>query len=879
MTSRKADEKQLEKAEGILRWRLALKEAQDHLIPFAQLFMPDAQGQRLGDPLATRYFPGNFHRFLAEKLEAIEWKSGITASARSRQRKRWRDVKRNLALSVPAQHGKEIDDRCPVLTNEGWKNHGDLQVGDKVFTATGALANVTYVSEGSYSDLKVRTADGAEIIAHRDHLWVVHDRTVRDRPRTVMTTQQLLDAGLRDKRGGRRWHLPLVEPLQAPEADLPIHPYVLGAWLGGGNARAARITHAANDDEVIEAMVAAGAEVRCSSRHASTGAFDTWFTLPMRHALIGAGLLGNKHIPDVYLAASFDQRMELLAGLIDTDGYVHHESRRVCISGCDERLMRQVATLVRTFGWRATVARFEPTTSSSGIVGKKPTYQVTFSPDLPIPTRMPRKRIEGFDVQRRRIAIDSIEEVEPVRSRCIAIDHPEHVYLVGEHLTPTHNTQLASIFFLAWFIGRNPHKNVIFITYNDDFARAIGRKVKAVLTSPIFKQIFPNFSVNADSKAADAITTMDGGTLYFLGFKSGISGKPADLLIIDDPIKGREQARSPTLLQELKEKYWMEVESRCHNDTIRFVIQTRWAVDDLIGMLCDPSHPDYDPETAKDWEYINIPAIQTDPEVAALVGLQVGDALWPERHGLPRLQNYRRRAPREFEALMQGNPTPDDGELFKREMLIPYTSPGELPVRLLMYGASDHAITEKRENDPSCVGCIGVDENDEWWIMPDIVWKHTSPDALVENILAQISAHRPMMWFAEQDMIGMTLGPAIRRGMEEKGVFTMLEPVSKTSDKQAKAATAIHRAAMHKIHFPTFAPWWSAARSELLKFPMDRHDDFVDWLSIIARGLDKVRGVGRQVSKKKEAKPFTMDWIKNRSGRQESSAGRHYCSL
>lgn len=472
----------------------------------------------------------------------------------------------------------------------------------------------------------------------------------------------------------------------------------------------------------------------------------------------------------------------------------------------------------------------------------------------------------------------------------------------GKHIAlavpPQHGkTQLGSIFFIAWLMGKFPHLNILFATYNENYARSIGRKVKAITESKLFAQVFPGFALRKDSKSAEVLSTTKGGGASFLGRGGSGTGKPADILLIDDPIKGRAEAKSELVIAELWDWYTDVADTRCHVGTLQIVIHTRWIVDDLIGRLCDPTHEDYDPKLAKHWDYINIPAINTnralaeelgqtleaptDPDVIEEFGDKPLAALWPERFPAEFLALKKRRSRKTFEALYQGNPSPDDGELFTRDMLVGYGSPEQIPTRGVMYLASDHAIGERRDSDSTCLGCVLVDDNDDWWVLPDLFWQQTNADGIIEAAMAKIAAHRPVMWFGENDMIGKTLGPSIRRRMEEERLYTMMVPVSTTQDKVAKSANLQARMSLRKVRFPKFAPWYARLESQFLKFPVDKHDDAVDFLGIMARGLDSVRGTRRPKDQKSGPEPGTFDALValGRKARRSPAQGRHYCSL
>lgn len=830
------------------------RRARESLLDFIQFTMPDPNHP--DDVDISQYAVKPHHRLLCEALEKVA-----------------RGECLRLAISMPPQFGKQIADSVDVLTAGGWKKHGDLKVGDRVFGPDGKPTKVVDVMPPSMEKMKVRFTDGAEIICHPNHEWTVWQRGY-GRWRTLETKELAKRAlWVKQSNGKSRssYSVAPVPRIEFPDADLILHPYVLGAWLGDGTTGKPAITYHPNDGEVVAEIAFLGYAPSATWVHNKTGIVTRNFG-----GSIGTGNAGElpkklsalcvyceKHIPEIYKLSSVSQRLELLAGLIDTDGYVFQRGRRVAFSNANKRLIDDVADVVRSLGWRATISATQPCVSSSGIVGRKVVYQLTFSPDLEIRTRIPRKKISQWSVVRRKRGVVSIEPCAPELGRCITVDRKDGLYLVGRHLIPTHNSESASRRFPAWYEGNNPSKKLMFGTYNSDFAKNFGDQVREIMEGSRFKQVFPDFSLRIGSKAKDEMSTIDGGHLLFLGRGGSGTGHPADGFLIDDPLKNDEEANSPTIREALWQWYTKVANTRCHSLSWQIIIQTRWHEDDLIGRLCDPSHPDHDPEIAKQWTYLNIPAIVEDPELADALGLEVGSSLWEERFSLQHLRTAQRMNPRGFEALYQGNPSPEDGSYFKAENLVEYM-PNQLPKNLRIYGASDHALTKKQENDASCLGCVGVDENNNIWILPDIWWNREEPDIMVDAMIDQMLNHKPLIWWAEDEHIKKSVGPFLQRRMLERSAFCLVEGMTSSKDLVQRARPIQGMIAMNKVMFPKYAPWWPKARGELLKFPNATHDDFISFLSLIGRGLERIVAAGGAGQPKGEDIPKvgTIAWVR-----------------
>lgn len=429
---------------------------------------------------------------------------------------------------------------------------------------------------------------------------------------------------------------------------------------------------------------------------------------------------------------------------------------------------------------------------------------------------------------------------------------------------PRHGkSELTSKRFPAFFAGRNPEKSIIFGTYNQTFAEDFGRAVRDIMNSDAFKQVFPNVQLKTGSQASDRLETTDDGLLVFVGRGGSVTGRGGDLIVIDDPLKNSEEADSPTIRESLWAWFTNDILTRRMTEDARvIIIQTRWHEDDLVGRLTDPKNPNYDAEEAKNWKIINIPALAEDDDI---LGRQPGEALWPKRFGREFLLRFKRTNPRGFSALYQQRPTPEDGDFFKAEHLLTYL-PHERPKLsdLRIYMASDHAVSQKQENDKTCILVVGVDVNDNIWLL-DCWWKRAPTDVVVEKIIDMLEHWKPLRWWAEEDHIIKSIGPFLRKRMAERRVYHGVSKVSAYADKSKKAQAIQGRMAMKMVMFPAKAPWWEDAKDELLKFPRAAHDDFVDALGTIGRGLGVLHGPAKPPPEKPPVDTGTWGWIKKNS--------------
>lgn len=366
---------------------------------------------------------------------------------------------RQCLLYVPRKNGKAIDIDTPIPTPTGWARMGDLKAGDEVFDECGRVCRVVRAFPVMHGNpcYRVRFSDGSEVVADAEHLWTVHDRH-RDGRAVTITTDEIartFRVGNRATHRERRYTLPPARSLQLPPADLPIDPYTLGVWLGDGNSGDARITVGEADAELITHLEACGtavarrrADTRSSAARYLLGSFGRGAGRgrSFQAALRAAGLLGNKHIPAPYLRGSEAQRMALLQGLMDTDGYCS-KAGQCEFTTTSPALRDGFLELARGLGFKPTLKTARATVYGKDC-GEKYRIQFWAFQDRPV-FRLTRKaaRLKPAPEGPTRSTTRQVVAVEPVASvpvRCIAVDSPSRLYLAGRGMVPTHNTPLAA---------------------------------------------------------------------------------------------------------------------------------------------------------------------------------------------------------------------------------------------------------------------------------------------------------------------------------------------------------------------------------------------------------------------------------------------------
>jgi predicted phage terminase large subunit-like protein len=375
--------------------------------------------------------------------------------------------------------GKLLSLRTPIPTPYGWTSVGQLQVGEQVFGDDGLPCAVEWLSDIDLMPESFRVVfdDGSVIEACGDHLWLTYDAkelaalTRRDpewrakrrskrnsratfgqgevkslavaaRNRlhpppalpppmgTLRTTGEI--AATLTVSGGRSNHaIPVAKALELPKADLPLDPYVFGAWLGDGTTLTGQIT--TGDVEIIHEIEAAGwkANKVPSSPYA-------WRIVGLTARLRDLGLLGEKSIPSVYMRGSIEQRRALLQGLMDTDGTCGIDGR-VEFTNTNQRLAHAVYELAASLGQKPTINE-----GRAKLNGRDcgPVWDVAWTPTLSV-FRIPRK-VERQHLNTRRTNrfryVTSCSRIPSRPMRCIRVSNPSGLFLVGRSMIPTHNS-------------------------------------------------------------------------------------------------------------------------------------------------------------------------------------------------------------------------------------------------------------------------------------------------------------------------------------------------------------------------------------------------------------------------------------------------------
>ena len=402
---------------------------------------------------------------------------------------------------------------------------------------------------------------------------------------------------------------------------------------------------------------------------------------------------------------------------------------------------------------------------------------------------------------------------------------PAHIQLIGKNLEslergeidrlaifmpPRHGkSMLCSEFFPAWYLGRNPRNFVIQATYAQELADDFGRKVRNQLKSDDFMRVFEGVGLRDDSSSAKRFHTVHGGTYSAVGAGGAITGRGAHLLVIDDPIKGREEAESGLQRRNLIEWYKSVAYTRLQPGGAIILIQTRWHEEDLAGWILENSD--------ENWKILDLPAINAN-----------GDALWPEAYSVEKLKKIRATVgDRVWESLYQQRPSAEQGAILKRDW---WQKLNYEPRYDFIIQSYDTAFSTKESADFSARTTWGVFSrlNEDSGMVEACVglieaWRDRVEYPDLRRI-AQDSywEYKPNLVLIEKRASGQSLLQDLRRA----GI--PVHEYKPDKDKVSRAHAIAPMLQSGLVYVPSEELWVDDIIGECASFPYGKHDDYVD---------------------------------------------------
>ncbi len=405
----------------------------------------------------------------------------------------------------------------------------------------------------------------------------------------------------------------------------------------------------------------------------------------------------------------------------------------------------------------------------------------------------------------------------------------------------------ATVVAPTWFLGNRPNQRVILATYGDDLARRHGRRTRQLLRAPEVEGIL-GCTLDPESRAADEFGLTNGSEYIACGIMGGVTGNRAHGIVIDDPIKGREQADSQVIRDRTWDAYQDDLLTRLIPGGWVVLINTRWHEDDLSGRILPADWTgqsgDIECRDGNTWRVLCLQAecqTQSDP-----LNRKVGEMLWPEWFDDRHWKQFRLNR-RTWASLYQQRPAPDEGILFRKEDMAFYD---RLPENLQIIGASDSAVTPDA-GDWTEHGILGIASDGSYYLLD--WWRgQTGPEEWIEKQVDMIIAHKPLAWFGETGPIRRAIEGRLRQRMIDRKAPCRVEWLPHIGDKPTKAQSIIAVAGMGRLLWPRNRVWTGELQRQCLVFPAGSPDDGVDTLGLLGRGADTI---GRK--QPSVAKPLT----------------------
>ena len=380
------------------------------------------------------------------EIEAIRNNSQGYKQAVSNAQKWKSDIRSPWATNFEemARKGLALDTRIP--TPEGWTTMEALQKGDKVFDKDGKVTTVTSVSEVKHLPcFRVTFSNGYSVVCDNEHRWLARagGGNAWRKPYTEMTVNEMYAA----KDDGLSVTIPVQGALELPAAQLPIDPYLFGYWLGDGTSRSAQITCSTEDlSHVIKCIEKAGFVVGKIRHDYRSKAACVGIKHGLRKALLALNEIQNKHVPATFLRSSIEQRKALLAGLLDSDGTCEKQRGRAIFCSSKKHLRDAVFELACSLGETPNCRDFSVNLYEHGERKQFPAYSVEWQPSFN-PFRLERKAALYRERKiSKYLGVKSIEKIESVPTKCIAVDSTSRTYLCGDSMAITHNTVIRRMF-------------------------------------------------------------------------------------------------------------------------------------------------------------------------------------------------------------------------------------------------------------------------------------------------------------------------------------------------------------------------------------------------------------------------------------------------
>lgn len=778
-----------------------------------------------------------------------------------------------LSISMPPGTGKALAMDAKVLTPNGFVRNDSIQVGDIVISGRGTESKVLGVyPQGKKPMYDVVFDDGSRVRCSIDHLWTVQtrddrrkDRYPNGKYRTIPLSEILENYKVEgDKR--KNYSVDYVPRIDFEEKDFLIHPYVLGALIGDGSLSSGNIDITTKDEEIKENIIRflpEGYELstkdditfRVKENYSVRDNLGRYTKCTLRKALEEYDLWGKrsfeKHIPEAYQYGSYEQRLWLLRGLLDTDGTGNKNS--VQYFTASKKLAEDVALLVHSLGGYAKI-----TTKKSGYKDCKGKYiecrdcytvNIQFSSKME-PLFTVKRKQEKYIFKRNEIKrfISDIVYVGEEECQCIYIDDESHLYITDDYVI-THNTTLGE-FFISFVMGHYPNTPNLMSSHSGFMTRMFYDAVLNIIRSNEYcwADVFPDVEFESNNAKEETINLgrwQPFKTLTCRAIHASLTGvtRCEGFLYVDDLVSGIEEALSIDRLDKLYGEYTTDLKSRKKLKAKEIHIATRWSVHDVIGRLerqyvDNPraefiAVPDVDPKTGKsnfDYDF----GVGFDEKYFEDMSASMDDV------------SYR--------CLYKSDPIEREGILYHPTELKRYIGglPDKEPDAIL-------AICDTKDTG-SDYNFLGVFyQYGDRFYLEDLVFKNIDPGTLDELNAEMLVKHHVQQAQFESNKEGSRTANKVEELVKQKGGRCHITKKYTTQNKETKIIVNSDWVKKH-VYFKDSTEYepksdYGIMMSFLCSYTQlgkNKHDDAPDALAMFALFVDSLLGSKAEVHKRSE---------------------------
>ena len=415
-------------------------------------------------------------------------------------------------------------------------------------------------------------------------------------------------------------------------------------------------------------------------------------------------------------------------------------------------------------------------------------------------------------------------------------------------------SELGSRHFPPWVLGQHPEWEIIAASHTSSLTLSFSRYIRDLIRDPAYQVVFPDMRLDPSSQSVENWNTLAGGGYLAAGVGTGITGRGAHILLLDDLVKDIEAADSVTIKENTWEWYGSTAYTRLAPGGGVLGIMTWWNEDDWAGRIQQVMASG----EGDKFEVVRYPAINdegdeylladdsivqlppgSDIPAGARMTRPMGTAIHPARYTTEAMLRIKRNLVgsgqrRVWNALYQQNPTPDDGVIFSKDMIQYFTTP-PMKHKVLTYQAWDFAITESQQSDYTVCCTVQQDEHNNLYIVDVFRFRSDDGNAVVEHMIDKIVEHQPNFLGVEDGQIWKALKSQFETRCVERQVYQSYEVLQPLTDKIVRAGPLRGRMQLKKVFIQKDARWTEQFVKELMVFPGGKHDDQVDAASWATR--------------------------------------------